>query len=139
MKAMALVPAAIAAFLALNINSASSQAACGKEYQACMSSCATRSTKAIQDGCFQGCESKNNFCAESVYGKRPFNGAPSNVADQKGPAQEAMAKKGDEAAQAQDSAREPAGEERQPQAQPQRGAKAAQQTQKAQQRQPARH
>jgi hypothetical protein len=136
MKAMALVPAAIAAILALNISSASSQAACGKEYQACMSSCATRSTKAIQDGCFQGCESKNNFCFEKVYGKRPAGGAPAAAAaEQKGPAQEAMAKKGEEAAQALDSAKEQPAQERPPQ----RGPKAPQQSQKAPQRGPARH
>jgi hypothetical protein len=136
MKAMALVPAAVAAILALNISSASSQGgACAKQYQTCMDTCATRSSKQVQDGCFQGCESKNNFCAESVFGKRPVNGAPANAADQNGQSRDALAKKGEEAAQAQDSAKEQPAEERESQ----RGAKAAPQNQKAPPRAPAKH
>lgn len=133
MKAMALVPSAVAAILALNISSALSQGgACGKEYQACMDTCAAR-PKSVQDACFQNCEGKNTFCAEKVYGKRPANAAPSATAEQKGPANDAMAKRGEEAAQAQDAAQEqPAEEPRQPQ----RG-QAPQQTQKAPQRAPA--
>ena len=94
MKAFAILPAIAAAILALNISSASSQGnACGKEYQACMDTCAGRSSKGLQDSCFTSCEGKNNLCAESVYGKRPFNGAPSTAAAQRGPAKDAMAKK----------------------------------------------
>ena len=116
MKAMAFVPAAIAAILSLNISAASAQQACQKEFIACMDTCATRSSKTMQDGCFQSCEGKNNFCAERVYGKRPFNGAPSNVADQ-GQAKDAMAKKqkgpAPEAAQAE--AKEQVADDRAPQ------------------------
>ncbi len=119
MKAIALVPAAVAAILACNISSASSQAACAKEYQACMNSCATRSSKQIQDGCFQGCEGKNNVCAEGVYGKRPLNGGPATAADQNGEGRDALAKTGQpqEAAQAQDAAKEQVAEQ-QPQQKP---------------------
>ena len=109
MKALALVPAAIAAILSFNISTASSQQICGKEYQACMDSCSTRSSKAIQDGCFQGCESKNNFCAEKAYGKRP-SGAPVVAAEPKGPAQDAMAKTdgGQEPGKGEEPAKAPA-------------------------------
>ena len=82
MKAFAILPAAAAAIMALNISFASSQGACQKEYQACMTS-ARRPIKAIQDTCFTYCEGKNNICAERVYGKRPFNGAPATAAARK--------------------------------------------------------
>jgi len=132
MKAMAFVPAAVAAILAINISSASSQGgACGKEYQACMDTCAAR-PKSVQDNCFQGCEGKNNFCAEKVYGKRPFNAAPAAAAEQKAPVRDALAKQGEEAAQAQDSAKEQPAEQRQPQRD-----QAPQQSQKTQQHAPA--
>lgn len=93
MKALALVPAAVAAILALNINSASSQAACGKEYQVCMDTCSGRPSKG-QNGCFQGCEAKNNLCSEKIYGKRPTPQAPAAAAaEPRGPAsRDAMAK-----------------------------------------------
>jgi hypothetical protein len=102
MKALALVPAAIAAILSFNISTASSQQVCGKEYQACMDTCSTRSSKAIQDGCFQGCESKNNFCAEKAYGKRP-SGTPAVAAEAKAPARDAA--KAQELAKEQEPAR----------------------------------
>ena len=111
MKAFAILPAAAAAILALNISSASSQGACLQEYQACMTSCSSKPVKAIHDSCFQNCEGKNGLCAERVYGKRPFNGAPSNVAEQKGPAKEALAKK----EKAQNAPQEPAADARAPQ------------------------
>jgi hypothetical protein len=113
MKAMALVPAAVAAILALHINGASSQAACSKEYQACMDSCGARPNKQAQDTCFQGCEGKNNFCAEKVYGKRPV-AAPAVAAEPNGPAANAnaMAKdKPQDAAPAADAPKEQATEE----------------------------
>src|SRR5476651_1277329 len=94
MKAFAILPAVAAAILALNISSASSQGnSCGKEYQACMDTCAGRSSKGMQDSCFTSCEGKNNLCSESVYGKRPFNGSAANAAAPKGPAKDALAKK----------------------------------------------
>jgi hypothetical protein len=72
----------------------------------------------VQDTCFNGCENKNNFCAEKIYGKRPANAAPAMAAEQKEPARDVMAKQGEEAAQAQDSAKEqPAEEPRQPKTQ----------------------
>ena len=111
MKAFGILPAVAAAILALNISSASSQGACMQEYQACMTSCSSKSVKALQDGCFQNCEGKNTFCAERVYGKRPFNGAPSNVAEQKGPAKDALAKKD----KPQNAPQEPAADDRAPQ------------------------
>jgi hypothetical protein len=109
MKAFAILPAAAAAILALNISTASSQGGCQQEYQACMDSCATRSAKSLQDSCFNTCEGKNNMCAERVYGKKPFSGAPSNVAEQKGSAKNALAKKdrAPEAPQEQQAADEP--------------------------------
>jgi hypothetical protein len=79
MKAFAILPAAVAAILAFNSSAAFSQAGCQKEYQACMDGCTGRSSKGMQDSCFTSCESKNNMCAERVYGKRPFNGAPANA------------------------------------------------------------
>src|SRR5882757_4155545 len=93
MKAFAILPAIAAAILALNISSASSQGnACVKEYQACMDTCGGRPSKGMQDSCFTSCEGKNNLCSESIYGKRPLNGAPATAAAQ-GQAQEALAKK----------------------------------------------
>ena len=111
MKAFAILPAVAAAVLALNISSASSQGACMQEYQACMTSCSSKPIKAIHDSCFQNCEGKNNFCAERVYGKRPFNGAASDVAEQKGQAKDALAKKD----KAQNAPQEPAADDRAPQ------------------------
>src|SRR6185369_16892748 len=93
MKAFAILPAIAAAILALNISAASSQGnPCVKEYQACMDTCTGRSSKGMQDTCFTSCEGKNNLCSESVYGKRPFNGAPASAAAQ-GQAKDALAKK----------------------------------------------
>jgi hypothetical protein len=124
MKAFAILPAMAAAILALNISSASSQGnSCVKEYQACMDTCAGRSSKGMQDTCFTSCEGKNNLCTESIYGKRPFNGAPSTAAAQRGPANNAMAKKD----KTQDAPREQADEPQQreaPQAAPQQRAPA---------------
>ena len=93
MKAFAILPVAAAAILGLNIATASSQQSCEAEYQACMDYCGARSAKTIQDSCFNSCEGKNNLCSERVYGKRPFNGAPSSLAEQKGQAKNALAKK----------------------------------------------
>ena len=93
MKAFAILPAIAAAILALNISSASSQGnACVKEYQACMNTCSGRPSKGMQDSCFTSCEGKNNLCSESIYGKRPVNGAPATAAVQ-GQAKDALAKK----------------------------------------------
>lgn len=93
MKTFAILTAAAAAICTLNISAVSAQQACMQDYQACMSSCAGKPVKALQDGCFNNCETKNNMCAERIYGKRPFNGAPSNVAEQRGVAKDALAKK----------------------------------------------
>ena len=94
MKTFAILPAAAAAILALNIGAASSQgAACQQGYQACMTSCSAKASRAIQDGCFQNCEGKNNVCQERIYGARPAGGAPLAAAEPKGPAKEALAKK----------------------------------------------
>ena len=76
MKTIAFLPAVAAAILALNISMASSQQACMKEFQGCMDRCTNKASKTVQDTCFQGCEGKNNTCAERVYGKRPVNAAP---------------------------------------------------------------
>jgi len=93
MKAFAILPAVAAAILALNISSASSQGnACVKQYQACMDACGGRPSKGMQDSCFTSCEGKNNLCSESIYGKRPLNGAPATAAAQ-GQVQDALAKK----------------------------------------------
>jgi hypothetical protein len=122
MKAFAILPAVAAAILALNISAASSQGnPCVKEYQACMDTCGGRSSKGMQDSCFTSCEGKNNLCSENVYGKRPFNGGPATAA-QRGPANDALAKK----EKTQDAPREQAAEEPQqaPQAAPQQRAPA---------------
>ena len=93
MKAFAILPAVAAAILALNISSASSQGnTCVKGYQACMDACGGRPSKGMQDSCFTSCEGKNNLCSESIYGKRPVNGAPATAAAE-GQAQDALAKK----------------------------------------------
>ena len=119
MKAFAILPAMAVAILALDIASASSQGnACVKEYQACMNACGSRPSKAMQDSCFTSCEGKNNLCSESIYGKRPINGAPATAAAQ-GQAKDALAKKD----KMQDAPPEPAADEPQqkeaPQAAPQ--------------------
>src|ERR1700709_719144 len=92
MKAFAILPAVAPAIMALNISAASSQQACQKEYQACMDGCGSRSAKVLQDSCFASCETRNNYCAERVYGKRPFNGGTSTAAAPKPQAKDAMAK-----------------------------------------------
>jgi hypothetical protein len=92
MKAFAIMPAVAAAILSFNISTASSQAACEKEYQACMDGCTGRSAKSLQDSCFTSCQGRNDLCAERVYGKRQFNIAPSSVAVQKPQAKDALAK-----------------------------------------------
>ena len=79
MKAMALLPVAVAAFVTFQIPAASSQEACVKEYSVCMDGCTKRSGKSMQDSCFQSCEGRNNFCAERVYGKRPAPNAAENA------------------------------------------------------------
>jgi hypothetical protein len=104
MKAMALVPAVVAAILTFNISAASSQQACMKEFQACMDGCTSKPSKAIQDGCFLSCEGKNNVCAERVYGKRPVNGPASAAAEQKEPDKDALATVDKQAAEARDQA-----------------------------------
>ena len=93
MKAIAILSAAAAAMLALNISGASSQDVCVKEFQACMDSCGTKPSKSMQDSCFSGCETKNNMCSERVFGAR--NGAAVNVqaATPTPAAKDAMAKK----------------------------------------------
>ena len=118
MKAFAFLPAVAAAILALNISTASSQGnPCGKEFQACMDSCATKSSKNTQGSCFTSCEGRNNLCSESMYGKRPVNGIVT-VAP-KAQAKDALAKK----EKAQEAPQEQAAEEPQqkeaPQAAPQ--------------------
>ncbi len=112
MKAFAILPAAAAAILALNISTASSQGGCQQEYQACMDGCSGRSAKVLQDSCFNSCEGKNNLCAERVYGKRPFNGSPSNVAEQKGQAKDALARTQKEPVQAPEQEQAPATQQR---------------------------
>jgi len=93
MKAIAILSAAAAAMLALSVSLASSQEVCVKEYQACMDSCGLKPSKSMQDGCFSGCETKNNMCSERVYGAR--SGAAVNVqaATPTPAAKDAMAKK----------------------------------------------
>lgn len=92
MKAIAILSAAAAAVLAFSVSLASSQEVCVKEYQACMDSCGTKPSKSMQDGCFSGCETKNNMCSERVYGSRSPGAAIVNV--QPSPAaKDAMAKK----------------------------------------------
>ena len=121
MKAFAILPVAAAAILGLNIVAASSQQICQAEFKACMDYCGGRSSKTIQDTCFTSCESKNNMCAERVYGKRPFNGAPSNAAEQKSQARDALAKteKAPDAPQEQPAEEPP--QKAAPQVAPQRG------------------
>jgi hypothetical protein len=79
MKAIALLPVAVAAFVTFQVPVASSQEACLKEYSICMDGCTGRSGKTMQDSCFQSCEGRNNFCAERVYGKRPMPNAAENA------------------------------------------------------------
>ena len=92
MKAIAILPAAAAAMLAFSVSLASSQEVCVREYQACMDSCGTKQTKSMQDGCFSGCETKNNACSDRVCGSRSPGAAIVNVAPT-APAKDAMAKK----------------------------------------------
>lgn len=123
MKAFAILPAAAAAILAFNISSASSQGACQQEYEACMSGCTTKSAKALQDSCFTSCEGKNNFCAERIYGKRPFNGTPSNAAEQRGQAKDALARNPKEQplpVEAREQAAQPQAQQPDPRSQPRR-------------------
>ena len=112
MKAIAFLPAAVAAVLALHISAASSQEVCAKEFQACMNSCGTKPSKQIQDSCFTSCETKNDMCSERVFGKRQYTPAP--VAASPAQAKDAMAQK--EVPQARDeqpaAEQEPAAEEK---------------------------
>jgi hypothetical protein len=92
MKAIAILPAATAAVLALSVCMASSQEVCVKEYQTCMDSCGTKPSKSMQDTCFSGCETKTNVCYDRVFGARPSGGAAD--VQPVAPASDAMAKKG---------------------------------------------
>jgi hypothetical protein len=133
MKAFTILPAAAVALFALT-TAAYSQADCQNEYTACMTTCASKSVKSGQDACFGRCENNNNLCSEKIFGKRPFNGAPSSVAEQKGAAKNALAKK----TKQQDAQPEQAAEEQAPpQAQAPQQGQAAQQTQAPQQTQAA--
>ena len=107
MKAFAILSAVATAVLALNISTASSQGACQQEYTGCLDSCVSRSSKTLQDSCFNSCEGRNNLCSESVYGKRPFNAVPANTAQQKGGAKDALAKEPAAAPQAAEPAPQP--------------------------------
>jgi hypothetical protein len=122
MKALSILPVAVAAMMAFGISTASSQGACQQEFQACMDSCATRSAKTLQDRCFNSCESTNNVCAERVYGKRPFNGTPTTAAAQ-GQAKDALAKTEKEPAEPREQAadQEQAPPAEKPPVAPQRG------------------
>ena len=91
MKAFTIAPLAAAAILALT-SQAFSQGTCQNEYSACMGTCASRPLKSAQDSCFANCENNNTVCAEKVFGKRPFNGTPSNVAEQQGKTSNALAR-----------------------------------------------
>ena len=116
MKAIAFLPAAAAAVLALGISVASSQEVCVKEYSACMNTCGLTPSKSMQDSCFSGCETKNDSCAERVYGKRPSGAAVAATPVQ---AKDAMAQK--DAPQARDeqpAEQEPAAEEKPAPAEP---------------------
>jgi hypothetical protein len=117
MKAIAFLPAAVAAILAFNISVASSQDVCINEFTACMNSCGLKPSKSMQDGCFAGCETKNGMCSERVFGKRPSGGA---VAASPAQAKDAMAQK--EVPQARDEQpapeQEPAAEEKPAPAEP---------------------
>jgi hypothetical protein len=111
MKAMALLPAVAAVILTLSVSAASSQQACMKEFQACMDGCTNRTAKAIQASCFQGCEGRNTTCSEKIYGKRPFNGAPSAAsaaAEPNDAPKEALAKTERQAAEAREETPKPA-------------------------------
>jgi hypothetical protein len=112
MKAMAFVPAALTALLALNVSTATAQKGCTNEYQACMTACASKPVKATQDGCFSGCETKNNLCTEKIYGKRPINGTQASGAEPKAPAKEALAKKDGEQDAGQPAEADPADQRR---------------------------
>ena len=90
MKAIAFLPAAAAAVLALNISVASAQDVCIKEFTACMNACGLKPSKSMQDNCFSGCEAKNGMCSERVFGKRPSGGT---VAASPAQAKDAMAQK----------------------------------------------
>jgi hypothetical protein len=113
MKAIAFLPAAVAAVLALHISAASSQEVCVKEFTACMNACGMKPSKTMQDNCFAGCETKNGMCSERVFGKRPSGGA---VAASPAQAKDAMAQK--EVPQARDEQpapeQEPAAAEEKP-------------------------
>jgi hypothetical protein len=117
MKAIAFLPAAVAAVLALHISVASSQEVCVKEFTACMNACGMKPSKSMQDNCFAGCETKNGMCSERVFGKRPSGGA---VAATPAQAKDAMAQK--EVPQARDeqpaAEQEPAAEEKPAPAEP---------------------
>ncbi len=91
MKAIAILPAAAAAMLALSVSLASSQEICLKEYQACMDSCGSKPGPQMQDSCFNNCQTRNNMCSERVFG----GGAPGAaiVNAPQAPAKDAMAKK----------------------------------------------
>ena len=119
MKAFAILTAVATAVLALNISTASSQGACQQEYTGCLDSCVSRSSKTLQDSCFNSCEGRNNLCAERVYGKRPFNGATSTAAQQKSGAKDALAKE-PAAPQAAEPAPQPAPEPAAPATRPRR-------------------
>jgi|ERR1051325_6371912 hypothetical protein len=91
MKAIAILPAAAAAIMALSVSLASSQEVCLKEYQACMDSCGSKPGPQMQDSCFTNCQTRNNMCSERVFGGGAPGAAIVNVPQ--APAKDAMAKK----------------------------------------------
>jgi hypothetical protein len=68
---------------------AQTQEACVKSYVSCMDVCVTKQSKSLQDGCITACQSKNDQCAEKIYGVRRDPSAPIQEAGQ---AKEALAK-----------------------------------------------
>ena len=68
MKSMAMLMAATAAALVVNIAGALSQEACSKAYGVCMNACVEKAAKDARDACMSSCQAKNNQCSAEVFG-----------------------------------------------------------------------
>src|ERR1700682_5362548 len=86
MKSMAILPGMIAAMLAINVSSATSQEVCSRGYVACINACIGTKVSSIQESCMQACERKNDFCSSQI-----FSGA-SHVFSNRNMTEEAQAK-----------------------------------------------
>jgi hypothetical protein len=83
MKSMAMLTAATAAALVVNVSGALSQDVCSKAYGACMTACVEKMTRDAQDTCMISCQDKNSQCSAEMFGRQETSFAARSAADGK--------------------------------------------------------